>query len=328
MSFAAMAARLNYAGGAAQQDRMIRQKLKAMLQATRNSYQAARFQRYPGFTTTILGLFNHITQTQDYDTKLISVPWSAKYMVGDVIRWVNTDSYWIIYQQDKEELAYFRGRCRRCDYKIDWVDGHRVRHETYVSIIGPNQPNQLHMLNGMTSTALNLPNANLTMLVTDNEQNHQYFAQHQKFVLKGMSYKVTNVDYFSMPGVIQVYAEQNYSNLIEEDVEEDIDNAWNVKPIIRHHDSEYGIIGPHVIKPLLEVQYEAIVEGGGWVIIENQAPTPRTSLIPAEIVEFETHQRVIHVRWTRPTSGAFTLGYQIPDNNTVYQKHIIVESMM
>jgi len=31
-----------------------------------------------------------------------------------------------------------------------------------------------------------------------------------------------------MPGIIQVYAVKTYANLIENDVEQDIRNAWNI----------------------------------------------------------------------------------------------------
>ena len=35
---------------------------------------------------------------------------------GDVVKWKETDSWWIVYLQKREEDAYFRAEIRRCDY--------------------------------------------------------------------------------------------------------------------------------------------------------------------------------------------------------------------
>lgn len=148
MSLAGMRSRMAFYGGAAQQDRMIRDKLWSMLSATKYSYQAARFMKYPEFKHQVNGLFNRSVQNMDYDTKMISVPFHAGYKVGDVVRWENTHTLWIIYLQQLTELAYFLGFTRRCDYMIQWVDGNRVLHETPMSVVGPNQPDHIRMING------------------------------------------------------------------------------------------------------------------------------------------------------------------------------------
>jgi len=54
----------------------------------------------------------------DYDTKLISIPFESGFKVGTVFNWEETDTHWICYSQDRTELAYFKGSCRRCDYVI------------------------------------------------------------------------------------------------------------------------------------------------------------------------------------------------------------------
>lgn len=140
MSLESMKRRLAFHGGAAQQDRMIKDKLRSMLSATKYSYQAAHFTKYPEMTDTVIGLFNPVTQTMDYDTKLISTPFESGYHVGDIFKWENTGTYWICFTQDRTELAYFRGQCRRCDYKVQWVNGDREVLETYLSVIGPTNP--------------------------------------------------------------------------------------------------------------------------------------------------------------------------------------------
>lgn len=64
-------------------------------------------------------------------------------------------------------------------------------------------------------------------------------------------------------------ATKYYANLIEDDVEENIQNAWNIQPVIPEYPTQYGIEGPLTIKPLFEAEFSAIVEGGTWYIIEN-----------------------------------------------------------
>lgn len=124
----------------------------------------------------------------DYDTKLLSVPFDAQYSVGDVFRWDNTGTYWICYARDLTELAYFRGQCRRCDYKVQWVDGDREVQETLISVVGPSNPD--YTSTNTTFGSADLPNANLVVLATANHQNRAYFNQYQKFLLKSFTYKV------------------------------------------------------------------------------------------------------------------------------------------
>lgn len=103
----------------------------------------------------------------DYDTKLLSVPFDAQYSVGDVFRWDNTGTYWICYARDLTELAYFRGQCRRCDYKVQWVDGNREVQETFISVVGPSNPD--FTSTNTTFGSADLPNANLVVLATANQ---------------------------------------------------------------------------------------------------------------------------------------------------------------
>lgn len=325
MSYEGMKRRLNYYGGAPQQDRMIRDKLWSMLSATKYSYQAAKFTKYPGMDKQTVGLFNPVTQNMDYDTKLLSVPFDAQYSVGDVFRWDNTGTYWICYARDLTELAYFRGQCRRCDYKVQWVDGDREVQETFISVVGPSNPD--FTSTNTTFGSADLPNANLVVLATANQQNRAYFNQYQKFLLKSFTYKVDQIDDISMPGVLQMNCSRYYTNLVEDDVETNIMNTWNVQPVIPEYPTEYGIEGPLVIKPRFRVEFKAIVAGGKWIIVENEGVRPHDQ-IPAKFQETDDiYAQQIHVYWDSMMSGAFTIGYQMP-NGTLYQKHVQVESLM
>lgn len=319
-----MKRRINYYGGAAQQDRMIRDRLWTLMRATKHSYQAARFNRYPEYEKEVVGVFNPVTINQDYDTKMISTPFDSGYKVGDVFRWENTQTLWIIYNQNLTELAYFRGSTRRCNYMVRWVNGERELCETPISVIGPSMPDHTRMINGMMAGSFIVPSGNLICLVTDNQKNRGYFHDDQTFIILGISYRVTNIDRLSMPGVIQIHATEYTTNMIEDDVEEDIRNAWNIQPIIPEHQSEYGIEGPVSVKPYEEAEFTAIVKGGTWFIAENREGGKR---LPAKFVEYDCSQKVVHVYWDAPQRGGYTLLYELPDG-TRYERYILVESLM
>lgn len=325
MSLEGMKARIQYYGGAAQQDRMIRDKWLSMLSATKYSYQAARFTKYPQSKGSVPGLFNPVTNNMDYDTKLISVGFDSGFKVGDIFLWENTKTYWICYNQDLTELAYFRGKCRRCDYKVRWVDGERQLRETYLSIVGPNQPD-FRTNNPGYGLSIDTPTANLTVLTSNNEQNAKYFNQYQKFILQGVTYKIHQVDTLSMPGVIQMDCVQDYTNQIEDDVENNIMNNWNIQPVIPEYPTEYGIDGPTAIKPLFAYKFEALSAGGHWYVLENQGDNVK-HFLPVEFSDLDVYQRVIGLTWTNPKSGSFTLCYETADK-TIFKKHIVVESLM
>lgn len=324
MSLENMKTRINYYGGAVPQDRMIQGKWKSMLAATRNSYQSAKFLKYPDDENFAIGLFNPVTNNMDSDTKLISVGFDSGYKVGDIFLWDNTKTYWICYNQDLTELAYFRGKCRRCDYKVKWVDGDRKLRETYLSVVGPNQPD-FRTYNPGYGLSIDTPTANLVVLTSNNEQNKKYFNQNQKFLLQGVTYKIHQVDTLSMPGVIEMYCQQDYTNLIEDDVEENIQNNWNIQPVIPQYDTQYGIEGPVSIKPLFPYSFKTFSNNGRWFVLENEGVALKHQL-PVSF-EYKDNDKEVVVTWNNPKSGAFTLCYETP-GKVVYKRHIVVESLM
>ena len=72
----------------------------------------------------------------DYDDKIVSVHYESGYNSGDVFEWMGTDTYWLIYLQDIDELAYFRGEIRKCSYTIAWQDEDGL-HSSYAAVRGP-----------------------------------------------------------------------------------------------------------------------------------------------------------------------------------------------
>ena len=126
-----MAKRLMSAGGFAQQQRMIKDKRHSLDQATKYSYQAAwvrkcaatevETKKEKNILPPVRALMNPNKLKQDYDDKVISIGFEHKFNCGDVFEWCNTGTYWLIYLQDLDELAYFRGDVRRCTYQIPFM---------------------------------------------------------------------------------------------------------------------------------------------------------------------------------------------------------------
>jgi hypothetical protein len=125
---------------------MIKDKKRALDHATLYSYQAARIKKVQSAkisrdellrSPTVRALINPNKLKLDYDDKIISVGFEHGFEVGDIFEWERTNSYWLIYLQDLDEIAYFRGSIRRCSYQIDWIDKEGNKHSTYAAVRGP-----------------------------------------------------------------------------------------------------------------------------------------------------------------------------------------------
>ena len=149
-------------------------------------------------------------------------------------------------------MAYFKAKIRRCNYSINWQDEDTGEvFNTYVSLIGPSQ-NTINSINKMIS--IDKPNHQLTILMPKNPNTVKFFTRYAKFYLQGIMendkntcWRVTGTDTLSTPGVLQIHAEEYYSNLDKDDLELGIANSisMNVPP---ESDISY-IDGPDEIRP-------------------------------------------------------------------------------
>lgn len=126
-----MQTRLDSAGGFFQQDRMILDKKRSLDRALLYSYQACNIRKVSsgpemkvdengffyyeeGNDRICRALINPDKLKRDYDDKILSVPKEEGFKEGDVFEWLGTGTYWLIYLQDYNEVAYFRSEIRRC----------------------------------------------------------------------------------------------------------------------------------------------------------------------------------------------------------------------
>lgn len=335
-----MAKRLNSKGGFSQQDRMIRDKRRSLDKATLYSYQGALVKKQlydfepvmDGVreANPVRALINPNKLKMDYDDKIISIGFEHGFRTGDVFEWCNTGTYWLIYLQDLEELAYFRGDIRKCSYEIQWDDENGNHQRTYIALRGPVETKidyiQKHGI------SVDNPNYSLNLLMPKTTANLKQFKRYKKFYLQDLvegedniCWRVEAIDTFSTPGIIEVTAVEYYANEHEDDLENGKVGSLIKKPIDPNigTNSEFVIIGDTFIKPKKEYIY--YIEGslyGDWYISNNKLPVIK------EVFIDENGRNAIRIKWNSTFSGQFDLWYG-DENGPLfdYKKTIVVESL-
>lgn len=319
-----MAHRLYQMGGRTQQERMIRDKRRSLDKAVLYSYQGAFVKKFFPLEEEVTeqlrnqppvrALINPDKVKQDYDDKIISIGYEHDYKPGDVFEWVNTNSYWLIYLQDKTELAYFRGEIRRCRYTIYFQDEDGNQHMTYAAVRGPVETKIDYIQKAGIS--VERPNFSLNILLPANEFNLNYFNRYSKFYLiedmKKICWRVEAIDWISTPGILQVNAVEYYSNEFEDDIENGIAGGL----IIKEENPNTGrienlITGDSFIKPkgIYTYTYTGLTQAE-WSI-DSKYP------VKYKIVD----DRTIKLTWTASYSGQFDIVYG------PLTKTIVVESL-
>ena len=309
-----MAEKLKYNGGFPQQDRMIRDKKRTLDKAVLYSYQGAFVKKVDWEERPpVRGLINPNKLKQDYDDKIISIGYEHEFQSGDVFEWCNTNSYWIIYLQDLDELAYFRGDIRRCRYQIEWLDEEGEKHSTYVAVRGPVETKINYIQKHGIS--VDTPNHSLDMLMPLNEHTKKYFKRYNKFYLQDdeVCWRVEAIDWISMPNILEVIAVEYYANETEDDVGKGLVGALTMKNVeINNSRIDRLILGDTFIKPKREYtyMYTGLNQTGVWEIDKN---------LPVDYTINDDGS--ITLKWTVSYSGQFDLKYQD------LVKTIIVESL-
>ena len=320
--------RLKQHGGRTQQERMIRDKRRSLDKALLYSYQAAFVKKYRDEWNnddipkeehldqpSIRALINPDKIKQDYDDKIISIGYEHGFKPGDVFEWVNTDTYWLIYLQDKTELAYFRGEIRRCKYTIQFKDENGEWHKTYAAIRGPVETKINYIQKNKIS--VDEPNHSLDILLPYNEYTVKYFDRYSNFYVveddRKICWRVEASDWISTPGILEVIAVEYYANKFEDDMENGvvgglIEEVGEINPAR----IERLITGETFIKPkgIYEYKYTGL-QTANWFIDTNKYP------IEYKIV----NDRIIKLRWLASYSGQFDIIY----GDTA--KTIVVESL-
>ena len=333
-----MAAHLQARGGFPQQERMVRDKRKSLDKATLYSYQACRIKKVQDKNLLKDGnvdwqparaLINPDKNKFDYDDKIVSVGFEYGFEVGDVFEWERTNSYWLITLQDLDEIAYFRGEIRRCDYQINWLDEDGNEQSSYAAIRGPVETK----INFIQKHGISVdePNYSLHILMPRNEKTTQYFVRYAKFYLKDadnpdnkICWRVEATDTISTKGILEFTAVEYYANETEDDVDNGLVKAYIQKNKEPDIDPAIDIVGPQFIKPKINYEYFVNIDKvGDWYI-----DGPK---VPVVLERFTTERGTpgVKIKWMSSQSGQFTLWYGQKDtgHDKNFSKTIVVESL-
>ena len=319
-----MAQRLSHMGGRTQQERMIRDKRRTLDKTLLYSYQAGFVKKVYGELDfvpenikqpPVRALINPDKNKMDYDDKIISIPYEHGFEPGDVFEWVNTGSHWLIYLQDKDELAYFRGEIRRCRYTINYKNEQGKICSTYAALKGPVETRINYIQK--SGISMDLPNLSIYFLLPYNKSNLDFFKRYSEFYIveddNRICWRVEAVDWISTPGIIEVNAVEYYSNTFEDDIEKGIVGGLIAKKENPNNAVVEDLIsGDTFIKPkgMYQYTYTGLLESD-WEIDTQKYP----------IKYREINDNTINLIWTAGHSGQF----EIKNNSTV--KTVVVESL-
>ena len=328
-----MADELETRGGYPQQERMVRDKRKALDHATKYSYQAARIRKVQDkesledcrdTSPLVRALINPNKLKFDYDEKIVSVGFEHGFEPGDVFEWSRTNSYWIIILQDLDEIAYFRGEIRRCSYQIRWVDENGNEVSTFCSVRGPVETKITEY--DRHNILFNDPNYSLDIYMPKNEYTMHHFKRYDKFYLAGaddpdskICWRVEATDSISTPGILEVVAVEYYSNNTQDDVEAGlvgvlIEEVQDPNPPTDH--VVIFISGETFIKPSKEYIYTLGMATDAKWEVDKKYP------VKLEPFTDEKGNACVKLKWISSYSGEFELKIG------KYTKTIVVESLV
>ena len=240
MSLENLSTRVNYYGTNTKA-RMETDKLRSLKAALKNSYQRQTAVLQDG--REFFCLINPDKLKNDYDDKIISIPFEDICLnaprigktsqgivpigmkAGDTFIWKEDNSHWIVSLQRKQETAYFKAAIRQCDYEIELDSGNKY----WVYFKGPTQQgiewkNKSNIVwNGLNYTAM--------ITVTKNEETDKFFHRFAKIKVCGLPWEVAAIDSLSTEGIIDVYLNEDFTNSIQDAVDETNKNKEPVLPI-------------------------------------------------------------------------------------------------
>ena len=302
MSLDLMAKRMAKTGKTASnaQARMIARKQAVLKDAIYNSYFGMDIKRpdtkdtETSYRVLITASTSSLSDTET--KKYISSFFEVGLDIGSVIYWERDNSYWLIYEKERNEIAYFLGKMIQAkNYQIATADG---KFSTWGSIALTLSEQEQKF----DRTLLMSEETDLKIMIPDNEQNRQAFTLDTKIKVLDTTWKIYNADYITRNGIITVKAKRNFDSVA--DIEMNENNIVN--------DNTY-IQGPNSIIPLEKVVY-TVADGieGTWAISDN--PNIKKTI---------NNDNSLEIVWTNSRKrNDFIISYGI------YQKEIQVKSLM
>lgn len=278
-----MKTRINYAGGSNQEARMNNDKLRSLKKALLYSYQAQ---------TAILTddrefrcLINHDKLKEDYDDKIISIPYddiclnAAQFTgktseslqhigmkVGDVFTWKETNTKWIVIQEILEENAYFRGTIRKAEDEVV------INGNSYAAYLRRPEYEELWHTKGQMSWSE--MGYEVVLYITADDTTREYFHRFQKVNIKDRIWEVRMVDDITSDTMLIVYMKETYTNEFEPVTNDLAETASEETPTedVPEITGIAAIIGADSAYPYDELEFAIEnATGGSWLLSNNKA---------------------------------------------------------
>lgn len=274
--------RLQYQGGVIQEHRMQKGKEYSLKKALLYSYQAA---------TAILSdgrefkcLINSDKTKPDYDAKIISIPYknvcigrvdkNGKEIInninekapeeeigikcGDVFKWKETNTYWLVYLEKLEEDAYFRAEIYKCEEEII-LNGKKY----HIYVRGPVETTI--QWNKRQEMAWNDLNYSLIMYITKDEYTLNYFHRFKQIKIGNKNWEVKTVDPYSADGVIEICLGEYFTNELDDKYKEF--QKEKEKDAKKPPEGQIYIKGDKIVYPYETHEYIIFgLSDGKWVI--------------------------------------------------------------
>lgn len=229
------------------------------------------------------------------DNKVISSFFEQNIKIGDILYWIDTNTYWLVTKQEYSEIAFFQGEIEQCEnYQIVGPDG---KTKIFASI----KVDSDSKVDDFNDSVMKFDTTKIVIKIPDNEINSSLFKIESCIQIKGFTYKINNIDNISTDGIIALYVKRDFDNnptlFLEKDIVEN-DNTY--------------ISGPKEIVPLEEAVYTVPSDvSGEWVISDN-----------SNIIKTINNDNSLKVIWknTRKRNN-FTIFYG------EHSKEIIVKSL-
>lgn len=232
----------------------------------------------------------------DEDEQIISSFFEDDIKVGSIVHWLWTDSYWLVHEQNKNEIAYFEGKMIECkNFKIIIGDD---KFSTWGRIVLTSKTGE----KTFDRTLIITDETGVQIWIPNTEINRDVFKLNTKFKILDQHWKVKEIDFISKNGILIIEAEKTTEDNIDYKLEEnDIAN-----------DNTY-IDGPNFITPLEKVTYFFRGEKeGDWSVSDNKY-----------IQKIINNDGSITIIWTNARKRQdFTISYGD------YSKEIHVQSLM
>jgi len=309
-----MNTRIAYMGGAAQESRMNEGKLISLKRALLYSYQAQ---------TAILEderefkcLINHDKLKEDYDDKIISIPYADVCLnaddpteiqdigmkVGDVFTWKETDTHWIVIQEILEENAYFRATIRKAEDTIV-IDG-----KSYYGYLGKWSHDALWHTKKLNSWSE--MGYEVVLYIKRDESTEGYFERFKKVTINGRLYEVQMVNDVTSDTLLIVYLKETFINEFDTEPETVTPEPEPTEPTLDPY-----IEGPDSVYPFDKKEYTIHNAANGiWLLSNNKATIS------------SQNNTVVNITVVTAKSGSIDLIYKV-ENEEIVRKTITINSL-